>query len=178
MSLTVFNPLITSAMILSLAGCGLIQSVGDTTSDAAHSIFYKQVKTLHLDFTGRAGLNTDATDMNALSVPTLLRIYQTTDDRSIRLGTYERLLGDDEALLGAQLLDKQTVLMKPGEGTQLNVPLKPGARFVTVVAFVRTPDLQRDTWRLVLERDDLDPDRPRVVELGDERLLLRPLTEA
>jgi type VI secretion system protein VasD len=170
--------MIPSAFAVLLMGCGLMQSVSDTTTSTARSIFYKEIKTLHLDFVGRAALNTDTGDMNALSVSTLLRIYQTTDDRSIQLGTYERMLTDDEALLGAELLDRQMVLMKPGEGMQLNVPLRPESRFVTVVAFVRTPDLERGTWRLTLKRDDLDPDRARVVELGDERLVLRPLTEA
>ncbi|MER2300088.1 MAG: type VI secretion system lipoprotein TssJ, partial [Pseudomonas sp.] len=35
----------------------------------------------------------------------------------------------------------------------------------------------QDTWRLVLDRDDLDPDQARVIELGDNRLTLRPRAE-
>jgi type VI secretion system protein VasD len=34
-----------------------------------------------------------------------------------------------------------------------------------------------NNWRLTLTRDDLDPDRPRVIELGDNRLTLRPLAK-
>lgn len=32
-----------------------------------------------------------------------------------------------------------------------------------------------NTWRLTLARDDLDPDRARVIELGNNRLTLQPL---
>ncbi|MFJ3485142.1 type VI secretion system lipoprotein TssJ [Pseudomonas sp. NPDC090202] len=174
---TVSNALITVAMAAALTGCGLFQSVADSTSSTTRAIFYKQVKDLRLDFSGRAALNTDAMYMSALSVPTLLRIYQTTDNRSIQLGNYDRLLDDDEDLLGAELLDKQAVLIKPGEGAQLNVPLNPETKFITVVALLRTPDLQRNSWRLTLKRDDLDPDQARIIELGDDRLVLRPLAK-
>ena len=45
------------ALAILLGGCGLTQKVVDGTASTAHAIFYKQVKTLHLDFTGRAAMN-------------------------------------------------------------------------------------------------------------------------
>lgn len=142
------------------------------------ALFDTPITRLSLDFNGRGAVNTDARDMTALSVPTVLRVYQVSDRRSIELGTYERLLNDDESLLGAELLDRQAVLLKPGEGAQLNVPLKPETRFVTVVALLRTPDTQANTWRITLTRDELDADRPRIIDLSDDRLRLRPRPEA
>ncbi|MGJ3449097.1 type VI secretion system lipoprotein TssJ, partial [Enterobacter sp. PTB] len=44
-----------------------------------------------------------------------------------------------------------------------------------VVALFRQPDLKHNTWRLVLRRDDLDPDKARTVELGDGSLSLVPV---
>jgi type VI secretion system protein VasD len=44
-----------------------------------------------------------------------------------------------------------------------------------VVALFRSPDAQGDSWRLVLARDQLDPDNARVIELGDNALSLQPL---
>ncbi|MNG40105.1 Type VI secretion lipoprotein [compost metagenome] len=55
----------------------------------------------------------------------------------------------------------------------MNVPMDPRARYVAVVGLFREPDA--GTWRLTLTRDELDPDRARVIELGDNRLTLRPL---
>jgi type VI secretion system protein VasD len=160
-----------------LAGCGVTQSVTDSTASAASSIFYKQVKTLHLDFSGRASMNTDGADMNALSVATLVRVYQLSDSKVLEKATYDSLLSQDDRLLSANLLDKRTVVVKPGEGAQLSVPLDTDARSVAVVALFRQPDSQLETWRLTLTRDDLDPDRARVIELADNLLTLRPLAK-
>lgn len=178
MNRRVSNALIAMALVAPLAGCGLAQKVSDTTSSTASAIFYKQITTLSLDVNGRGAVNTDVGDMSALSVPTVLRVYQLSDQRSLELGSYERLLDEDEQMLGAELLDRQTLLVKPGEGAQLNVPLKPDTRFVTVVALVRTPDLQSNSWRVTLSRDELDVERPRIIDLGDDRLHLRPWSEA
>ncbi|MGE8144305.1 type VI secretion system lipoprotein TssJ [Pseudomonas frederiksbergensis] len=177
MSRTVFSLLMLAAFALPLGGCGLAQTVADGTSSTAKAIFYKQVKTLHLDFSARTALNTDATDMSALSVPTLVRVYQLRDNKAVEQATYEDVLGHDDQLLESVLLDKRSVVVKPEEGAQLNVPMHKDARFVTVVALFRSPDTRMNTWRLTLTRDDLDPDRARVIELGDNRVTLRPLAK-
>lgn len=174
---TVFSPMMLVALALPLGGCGLFQTVTEGTASTAKAIFYKQVKTLHLDFSARTALNTDVTDMSALSVPTLVRVYQLRDSKAVEQATYDGLLGDDDQLLAGALLDKRSVVVKPEEGAQLNVPMDEDAQFVTVVALFRSPDTQLNTWRLTLNRDDLDPDRARVVELGDSRLTLRPLAK-
>lgn len=177
MSRTVFNLLKVTVLGALLSGCGLTQTVSDATTSTAKAIFYKQVKTLHLDFTGRAAMNTDVTDMTGLSVPTLVRVYQLRDTKVVDKATYDSVLSDADNLLRADLLDQQTMVVKPGEGAQLDVPLNKGAQFVTVVALFRTPDTQKNTWRLTLSRDDLDPNQARVIELGNNRLTLQPFVE-
>lgn len=112
-----------------------------------------------------------------MSVPTLVRVYQLRDSKAVEKATYDGLLGDDDQLLAGALLDKRSVVVKPEEGAQLNVPMDKDAQFVTLVALFRSPDTQLNTWRLTLTRDDLDPDRARVIELGDNRLTLRPLAK-
>lgn len=177
MSRTVFKSSMVVALSAWLAGCGVTQSVTDSTTSAASSIFYKQVKTLHLDFSGRASLNVDGAEMNALSVATLVRVYQLSDNKVLEKATYDSLLSHDDRLLSADLLDKRTLVVKPGEGAQLSVPLDNNASSVAVVALFRHPDSQLKTWRLTLTRDDLDPDRARVIELADNLLTLRPLAK-
>ncbi|MFP3518671.1 type VI secretion system lipoprotein TssJ [Pseudomonas sp. SIMBA_077] len=177
MSRTAFNSLMLAALVSLLGGCGLTQTVADATTSAAKAIFYKQVKILHLDFTSRAALNTDTTDMNAMSVPTLVRVYQLRDAKALEKASYDSVLSDDERLLSADLLDTHTVVVKPEEGAQLNVPLNKDAQFVAVVALFREPDTQGKTWRLLLTRNDLEPDQARVIELGDNQLTLLPLAE-
>jgi type VI secretion system protein VasD len=174
MSPTVFKPLMPFAVAALLGGCGLVQSVTDATTSTTEAIFYKQVKTLHLDLSARSAMNTEMTDMNAMSVPTLVRIYQLRDSKGLRTLTYDQVLSDGDNFLGADLLEDHSRVVKPGEGVQLNMPLHKDAQAVAVVALFREPDGQNDSWRLMLTRDDLDPDRPRVIELADNRLSLRP----
>ena len=174
MSRTLFSLVL---LALPLGGCGLAQTVADGMAATTQAIFYKQVKTLHLDFSARTALNTDAGDMNALSVPTLVRVYQLRDDTAVAQATYDRVLGDDAQLLAGALLDKRTVVVKPEAGAPLSVPMDKEAQFVTVVALFRSPDTRTNSWRLTLARADLNPDRPRVIELADNRLTLRPLAE-
>lgn len=177
MSRTLCKSLMAAALAALLGGCGLTRTVTDTTQSTAQAIFSKQLKTLHLDFSGRAAKNTDMTDMSALSVPTLVRVYQLRNSKAVEQATYDSLLSNDDSLLSADLLDQRAVVVKPGEGAQLNVPMDKNAQFVAVVALFRTPDTRMNTWRLTLTRDDLDPDRARVIELGDNRLTLRPLAK-
>ncbi|HEY0289388.1 MAG TPA: type VI secretion system lipoprotein TssJ [Pseudomonas sp.] len=177
MSPTVFNPLMLAALTVLLGGCGLTQTVADSTTSVAKAVFYKQINTLHLDVSSRVAMNTDEVDMNALSVPTLVRVYQLRDSRAIERASYDSLLNNDDSKLNSDLLDMRALLVKPGEGVQLSVPMDKDARFVAVVGLFRQPDIQADTWRLTLTRDDLDPDRARLIELGDNRLTLRTLVK-
>jgi type VI secretion system protein VasD len=177
MSNIVFRALKAAAFGMLLSGCGLTQTVTDGTASTAKAIFYKQIKTLHLDLSGRTSTNTDELDMRALSVPTLVRVYQLRNSKLMDKATYESLLNDDGNALGDSLPDMRTTVIKPGEGAQLSVPMDKDAQFIVVVALLREPDIQSNTWRLTLTRDDLDPDRARVIELGDNRLTLRPLVK-
>ncbi|MHC8314069.1 type VI secretion system lipoprotein TssJ [Pseudomonas sp. LB3P31] len=177
MSPTVFNALRVVAFGALLTGCGITQSVSDSTSATARSIFYKQVKTLHLDLSARTAMNTDGADMNALSVPTLVRVYQLRDSKALDKAAYDELLSQDDRLLGSALLEQKALVVKPGEGALLGMPLDQDAQVVAVVALLREPDNQLKTWRLILKRDELDPDRARVIHLGDNRLTLQPLAE-
>ncbi|SDX45967.1 type VI secretion system protein VasD [Pseudomonas syringae] len=175
MSHTVFNLFKVAGLGALLGGCGLTQTLSDATTSTTKAIFYKNVQTLHLDFTGRAAMNTDVTDMGNLSVPTVVRVYQLRDTKIADKATYESLLSDADNLLRADLLDQRALVIRPAEGAQLDVPLNKDTKFVTVVALFRHPDTQLNTWRLTLTRDDLDPDRARVIELGNSRLTLHPL---
>lgn len=175
------SPIVSRFALLSLltsfaSGCGLYQSTSDTSRAVMHSLFYKQITTLHLDFSGRASLNTDQRDMTGLSVPTLVRVYQLRDAKLISRATYDSVLFDSGALSG-DLLDERMLVVKPEEGAQLSVPMDKAAQAVAVVALFRQPDQAQNTWRLVLTRDDLHPDRARVIELADNQLNLRPLPQ-
>jgi len=39
------------------------------------------------------------------------------------------------------------------------------------------PDQENNTWRLVITRDELDPDTPRIIEASNNSLTLQPLKD-
>lgn len=159
---------------LALSGCGLTQSVSDGTVAMTRSIFYKSIKTLHLDFTTRSAVNSDEGNV---PLATLLRVYQLKDRKGFDQADYQQLLTQAESTLAGDLLAQRDVTIMPGGSVSLDVPLDPEARFVAVVGLFRSPDLKNNRWRLVLDRNDLDPDDARVITLGNGDLTLKPLKE-
>jgi type VI secretion system protein VasD len=109
---------------ISLAGCGVTQSVTDGTKSAFNAVFYKKIKVLHLDFTAREALNTDARESHSLSEPVVIRVYQLKDRKTFDKTVYQQLLKDGESILQADLLASRDVVMKPGGDASLNMPME------------------------------------------------------
>lgn len=164
-------------LAFSLAGCGVTQGVTDGTKSAFNAIFYKQIKELHLDFTAREALNTDSRESNSLSEPVMVRVYQLKDRKAFDKTVYPQLLKDADTILKADLLASRDVVVKPGGDVNLDMPIEAGAQYVAVVGLFRHPDMVNNTWKQVLEREDLDPDKPRILEAGNNRLTLQPLKD-
>jgi len=157
-----------------LAGCGLTQTVTDGTVSMTKSIFYKKIKTLQLDFAPRSAINTDGAQA---PLATMVRVYQLKDRKSVDAADYQMLLRNADAVLKDDVLASKELLVMPDGSMSLNMPMDENAKFVAVVGLFNRPDLKDNRWRLVLTRDDLDPDKPRTIELGDGWLSLVPLKE-
>lgn len=175
-SLTKTAALLLPLLALSLTGCGVTQSVRDGSKSAFNAVFYKKIKILHLDFTAREALNTDARESNSLSESVVLRVYQLEDRKTFDKTVYQQLLKDGEAILKADFLASRDVVVKPGGDASLDMPMEPDAQFVAVVGLFRHPDMEKNNWKLLINREDLDPDRPRILEAGNNHLTLQPLT--
>jgi len=164
-------------LAFSLTGCGVTQSVADGTKSAYNAIFYKKIKVLHLDFTAREALNTDSRESNSLSEPVVIRVYQLKDRKAFDKTVYQQLLKDGDTILKADQLATRDVVIKPGGDANLDMPMEEGTQFVAVVGLFRHPDMDDNTWRQVLKREDLDPDKPRILEAGGNHLTLQPLKD-
>lgn len=164
-------------MAFSLAGCGVTQSVTDGTKSAFNAVFYKKIKVLRLDFTAREALNTDSRESNSLSEPVVVRIYQLKARKTFDKTVYQQLLKDADTILNGDLLTSRDVVLKPGGDASLNMPMEAGAQFVAIAGLFRHPDMVNDSWKLVIPREDLDPDKPRVLEAGNNALTLQPLKD-
>ena len=157
-----------------LAGCGLTQTVTDGTISITKSIFYKKIKTLHLDFTPRTAINADGAQT---PLATMVRVYQLRDRKAVDAADYQMLLRRADTVLKDDVLASKELLVMPDGSVTLNMPMDEDAQFVAVVGLFNRPDQKDNRWRLVLTRDDLNPDKPRTIELGDGWLSLVPVKE-
>lgn len=164
-------------LAFSLTGCGVMQGITDGTRTTFTAIFYKKIKVLHLDFTAREVLNPDASESRMLSVPVMVRVYQLKDTKIFDKTTYLQLLKNGEAILEADLLTTRDVVLKPGGDARLDMPMEEGAKYVAVVGLFSHPDMEKNTWKLTIEREELEPDEARVIEAGNNTLTLKPVEE-
>ena len=164
-------------LAFSLTGCGVTQGITDGTKSAFNAVFYKKIKVLHLDFTAREALNTDSRESNSLSEPVVIRVWQLKDRKTFDKTVYQQLLRDGDTILKADLLATRDVVVKPGGEANLDMPMEEDAQFVAVAGLFRHPDRVNNTWKLVMGREDLDPDKPRILEAGNNHLTLQPLKD-
>lgn len=164
-------------LAFSLTGCGVTQGITDGTKSAFNAVFYKKIKVLHLDFTAREALNTDSRESNSLSEPVVIRVWQLKDRKTFDKTVYQQLLRDGDTILKADLLATRDVVVKPGGDANLDMPMEEDAQFVAVAGLFRHPDRVNNTWKLVIGREDLDPDKPRILEAGNNHLTLQPLRD-
>lgn len=157
-------------LVLMLSGCGLAQSMSDGTVAVTKSIFYREVKTLHFDIRAREELNSNDA---GIPLPTVVRIYQLKDRLAFDSTDYPSLFARDSQAAKADIVTQKDVRLLPGSAIMIDEPLDVSARYVAVVAMFMSPDLGRNDWRIVLERDQLDPDEPRVIVAERHRLAIR-----
>lgn len=159
-----------AGITLILAGCGLTRSVTDGTVAVTKAIFYKQVKTLHLDILAREAVNSND---GGVALSTVVRIYQLKDRKSFDSTDYPSLFKADSQALKTDLVAEKDIRLQPGGAVAVDMPMEESAKFVAVAGMFMSPDQVNNSWRVVLSRDDLDPDKARVIEAGNNRLTLK-----
>lgn len=159
-----------AGITLILAGCGLTRSVTDGTVAVTKAIFYKQVKTLHLDILAREAVNSND---GGVALSTVVRIYQLKDRKSFDSTDYPSLFKADSQALKTDLVAEKDIRLQPGGAVAVDMPMEESAKFVAVAGLFMSPDQVNNSWRVVLSRDDLDPDKARVIEAGNNRLTLK-----
>ncbi|NMP29873.1 type VI secretion system lipoprotein TssJ [Rahnella sp. SAP-1] len=175
MAITVFKSLLPLLVISSLlVGCGLTQKVSDGTISTTKAIFYKQVKTLHLDFNARHASNNNP---QGEPLATVVRVYQLRERKAFDTADYQQLSDVDSQVLKADLLDQRDLRVQPNGSAALDIPLDPQAKHVAVMALFLSPEIAQNSWRVVIDRADLDPDKPRVIELHSRQVQLKPLNK-
>lgn len=165
---------LAAGISLMLAGCGLTQKVTEGTVAVTKSIFYKQVKTLRLDIRAREAVNHND---GGVALSTVVRIYQLKERKIFDTTDYPSLFKADGQAIKADLVAEKDIRLQPGGAVMVDMPMEEEAQYVAVAGMFMSPDQMNNTWRVVLSRDDLDPDKARVIEAGNNRLILKVLKD-
>lgn len=163
-----------AGITLMMAGCGLTQKVTDGTVAMTKSIFYKQVKTLHLDIRAREAVNHNA---GGVALSTVVRIYQLRDRKTFDSTDYPSLFQADSQAIKADLLAEKDIRLQPGGAVMVDMPMEENAQYVALAGMFMSPDQVNNTWRIVLSRNELNADKARVIEAGNNQLTLKALKD-
>ena len=169
LAIIAINFAVITGMASLVTGCGLTQKVSEGTVSLTKSIFYKEIKTLHLDLSAREAANKNA---QGIALSTVVRIYQLKDRKAFDSANYQSLFAQDSTVVKADLLAQRDVRVQPGESVAVDIPFENEAQYVAVAGMFISPDQSEDSWRVVLRREDLDPDKARVIELNSQALVL------
>ncbi|MEO7244630.1 MAG: type VI secretion system lipoprotein TssJ, partial [Rubrivivax sp.] len=111
-------------------------------------------RSLRLTMQAERLLNTDRQDGPASLA---LRVYVLRDAQAFQRASFDSLYDNDEATLGAALLRRETVHLRPGEQRELLLALGSDAHVIAVFAAYR--ELDRTQWRtqLAIPTDETVP---------------------
>lgn len=159
--------LITLASTLMLSACGAWQTMSDASSSAYHAMFFKQVKVLNIDLSARDALNADDAGR---PTSVAVRVYQLKDRKLFDQASYNDLLKNDRTVLAQDLRDSMAAVLNPGASASLSQPMQADTQYVAVVALYRNPG-SGNGWKYVIEKKELDADKPLKLQLLDQILL-------
>jgi len=161
-----FRCCVAALFVLMLNGCGVGQSIKDSTVDAAKWAFTTQVKTMNLDLVSRASLNANGSGQ---SLSTVVRIYQLKTPQAFEKLNYAQLQTNDLAALKADVLSTRDVVLRPDSSASISDAMNDAAEYVGVVAFFRGKG-KNSTWKLLVPKAQWKQTDPVKIEVQDNSL--------
>jgi type VI secretion system protein VasD len=166
-----YAALVVVCTAVNLGGCGVGQSVKDSSVDAAKWLFTTEVKTMDLELVSRTSLN--ASDAGQ-PLSTVVRLYQLKTPQAFQQLNYRQLQALDRDALGADLLATKDVVLRPDTRASVSEPMHAQAEYVGVVAFFR--DAGKTTaWKLLVPKRQWKKHAPVTIEVKDHTLQLAPV---
>lgn len=80
--------------------------------------------------------------------PVVVRVFELKASTLFEQADFVSLFEKDQAVLGAEFIGRDEMVLRPGETTPLSKKLSPDTRFIGVMAAFR--DLERARWRVVV----------------------------
>ena len=100
-------------------------------------------------------------DVRGRASPLTVRVYALKSPGPFEAADFFSLFDKDQATLGAELVQREELLLRPGESRKLEMTLPPDAKAIGVMAAYR--DLDRSRWR---EVRTLEVGKPQALTVG------------
>jgi len=133
---------------------GLIAGVAGTASLTACGMFSKappppppppKPGTLSINLSASATVNPDARSRPS---PVVVRLYELKTSAQFDSADFVSLYEKDQAVLGADMVARDELVLVPGDKKVINKPLAADTKFIGVVAAFR--ELERARWRALV----------------------------
>jgi type VI secretion system VasD/TssJ family lipoprotein len=166
-------PFLSSSMVVNFVfnpGLGAAVSAGSRPTPAVTSAPRETAagaRSLRLGIEAQRQLNTDSRQTSASLA---VRVYVLRDAQGFQRASFDSLYDNDEAALGASLIKRESLHLRPGESRELLVELGREARVVAVFAAYR--EVERSQWRAVLALPADDAVPPARLEAQARQVLL------
>lgn len=110
-------------------------------------------------------------DVRGRASPLTVRVYALKNVTDFEGADFFSLFDKDQATLGAELVQREEVLLRPGESRTVDMTLPPDAKAIAVMAAYR--DLDRARWREVRA---LDVGKPlnATIRFGARHIAIEP----
>ena len=80
--------------------------------------------------------------------PVVVRVYELKSSAAFESADFVSLSEKDQAVLGAEMLSREEMVMRPGDSKSINKNLAPGTKFIGITAAFR--DLERARWQAIV----------------------------
>lgn len=84
-------------------------------------------------------------DFNGEPSPVFVRIYELKSASAFNASTFQGIFESEAETLGTEVINRETVVLKPGTSSSVTMTLQPGSAMMGVVASYQ--DIDGSTWR-------------------------------
>jgi type VI secretion system protein VasD len=159
---------VTAAALLS--GCGMWQSVKETTVDATRAVFIAKVKQMNLVIESRAALNQNDAGQ---SLPVVLHIYQLKDAKAFEKASYAQLLEAGRDVLKDDIPTRTEVTLGPSATVNLSESVADESQYVGVVSFFQ--DQANAEWHVLIPKSQWKKTDPVRLVVSGNRVEMEPV---
>lgn len=109
-------------------------------------------------------------DINGLASPVVVSIYQLKAPYNFNNADYDSLAANSSAILGSDLIDKQTAEIRPAENKVIRFELSPSTQYIGIVAAYRTIDIAQ--WHTAIQVPNNKRSKHMTINLESQGLIV------